>query len=139
MNTINGLREALPSEYLQAYGQKNCEAGSFRYMKFRPYRIAWNHLGTLGSTQWNIRSGVGGGRSDSETKKDSLKEHVSCAPYEEVRWGAHWNGTRSRGGWTPLAATGESWCGITWKQPHPREDFRGWSCGLSECDIAHAP
>ena len=154
MDTINGLRETLPNEYLQAYGVRNCESGNFRYMKLCKYLIAWNYLGTLGSTQWNIRSGVGGGRSDSESKKvwtrhdelstqtnhmDNHKEHVSCAPYEEVRWGAHWNGTRSRGGWTTQAALGESWCGITWKQPHSREDFRGWSCGLSECDIAHAP
>ena len=71
--------------------------------------------------------------------ENNHKEHVSCAPYEELRWGAQWNGQRSRGGWTPLAAIEESWCGITWKVPHPREDYRGWSCGLSECDFKHGP
>ena len=146
MKAINGLQETLPSEYVQAFGLNNCESGNFRYMGWCKYRLAWNYLGTLGSTQWNIRSGVGGGRSVTESKKvwtrhdelstqtnhmDNYKElnGATVTAWEHLRYGFKFV-SRAFGGWT---------FSDTRKVPHDRKDFRGWSCGLSEWDFKHGP
>mgnify|MGYP003134060933 CR=1 FL=1 len=154
MDTINGLRETLPNEYLQAYGQKNCESGNFRYMKLCEYRMAWNYLGThgqrwlrLGSVRPNgtfAPTSVVGGlsrrvkRSGLGTTSYRRKPTTSRTTKNTFLARLMRNLDRAAVGTVRGRAVG-SWCGITWKQPNSRADFRGWSCGLSQCDVPHAP
>ena len=70
--------------------------------------------------------------------EDNHKEHVSCAPYEEVRWGGCWNGHRSRNGWTPFAFLSYAWKGVTWAV-QTRKEFDGWAIGCPCWYSEHKP
>ncbi len=150
----NVLGEEMPFSLVLTLGNKDAQKGwTLRDFAWRSGKTYLNQ--TSCTTAADVLSGWGGGLSLKETRErfkrhgsiipgnhlDNYfgKEHVSHAPYEEVRWGAHWNGTRSRGGWTTQAAIGKSWCGVTWEEAHAREDFRGWSCGCPDWYSEHQP
>jgi hypothetical protein len=62
----NGLKEFLPDEYRSAFGDRNTDSGSWRYLNLPPL---WNDLNPQGGlTEWGKECGIAGGMTTCQSK-----------------------------------------------------------------------